>query len=335
MSLDPNVIAMLQTLFAGGGYQALPEYSATRGYLPFDSGTMGANINQLQDVAGLSGQGLAANPLVLAALGLANGSMFQMQDVVTDPGREDGRRMLENITMNTNPEAPTWEAALAEALLRGESPSQALLTVENWWTQKDENNADQQALTGISWDNIKDSVASTASAWHTELIKDYDPISEQQPGEGLKVLRDLGIPDPGTQFSGVDVNSQLAPAADKYAKLRDQASAADANVVMDTPVGSAGSSSAARHRQRAKRKGVVSDAPKITRIDPNSSAADRKNRLDSIAARDTAGLDLRRQSGRADLMLNKLQELGVDPSRLAAQRVLGQIQGLASGVYGY
>ena len=321
MALDPSVIAMLQTLFAGGGYQGLPEYSATRGYLPFDSGTMGANINQLQDVAGLSGQGLAANPLVLAALGMTQGDQFGMVQEEVSPAVNDGATMLLQV-INTTP-LDSWENIVATGLYEGLTPDQA--------------SAAAIEAVGISAEETEavDAVNKTASDWFNKLIQDRPAQMANKPGSGLQALRDLGIPDPGTQFRGVDVNSQLAPAADKYAKLRDKAAAADANVVMDTPVGSAGSSSAARHRQRANRKGAASGAPKITRIDPNASAADRKNRLDSIAARDTAGLDLRRQAGRADLMLNKLQELGVDPSRLAAQRILGQIQGLASGVYGY
>ena len=334
--MGADLQAILQYLMSGG-YQPMPEYSSSKGYMPFDSGTLGANINQLQDVAGLSGQGLAANPLVLAALGMTQGDMFGMQQSMTSEGNTDGRLMLENVVNGAyGTGVPTWEARLAQALLDGESPSQALKTVENWYKQRDENNADQQAVTGVSWENLVESASERAAGWFDTLMKDSDPVYEDKAGAGLQVLRDNGIPDPGTEWSDSELNPDFEPARQTFLDAQSRRKAADAKVgvkkqdvrvLRGDPMGR--TASAQGFGRGAAPEGDSSGMMSV--LPGGSSAADLKSRRDAIAATDQSRYDVIRKAAEAEAMRRRLASAGVTPTSFAAQQRLGALQQFAGG----
>lgn len=317
--MDPNVIAMLQALASSGQYSPLPEYSASRGFLPMDSGTMGANINQLQDVAGVSGQGLAVNPLVLAALGYMNGDMFQMGTEVVEPANKAGETLLLQVIQNTPQDS--WQNLVATGLYEGMTPE---LAVENALSMMPEGSMDLLE---------EDDALAKANEWFDKLMMDTPEVTQEKPGEGLAMLRKLGIPDPGTGLELTSLNSRLEPAVDAYTSAKDAAAKADDKVLMKPAAG--GGSSSSRHSQRVRqRTGETpqkSAASRIQYLDPNASAKDVKERRNSIAARDTASRNVLREGAFAQALQDRLVGLGVDPTQLAARQRLAQIQQLAGG----
>ena len=235
MMNDPKMAAILNMV--GNQYMPYPEYSSSQGgYLPVDSGTMGANLNQLQDVASLSGQGLAGNPLMLAALGLISGDQFGSTQVEVSPASTDGYDMLARIARGAEATGfQTPESVLAMNILQGMSPSQAVEETKKWWTDKDPDTgmsgADEwQSLYNTAPDvtTLEAELVPLAASYFDSYMRDKPAVYEEQPNAGLQALRDLGIPDPGTEWTpqdlvtGYDESQQAFIDADERASQRRQ-----------------------------------------------------------------------------------------------------------------
>lgn len=337
MALDPNVIAMLMAALGGGGYSSMPEYSTSKGWLPADSGTIGANLNQLQDIAGLEGQGLAGNPLVMAALGMATGDSYgsRQEKEVEQEAVTDGLDYLTQIVLNDQYMGiVTPEGLIAKNILDGMSPNAAFNSAKTSWN--DGANQEYKDTYGDLGTDFFDGAyqgLDLAAAYHEKLMSDKPEISTTKTvlGDNAQKLVDMGIPLPGTKWDLNELNPKRKEALDASLAAEDELKSARAGTEFKPYMKNATQSLNDRSlRQRENDKpntAAQNTQQKIVQV--KGTPDELKRRRDAIAGQATARKNTIEQNAKARALEKKLMEMGMDPTRMAALKRLGAIQGLA------
>lgn len=342
MALDPNVMAMLMAALGGGGYSSMPEYSTSKGWLPADSGTIGANLNQLQDIAGLEGQGLAGNPLVMAALGMATGDSYgsRQEKEVEQEGVTEGLDYLTQIVLNDQYTGiATPEGLIAKRILDGMSPTAAYNDAKTFWNDggKDEYKA-QYGDTGIDTFFNGEGTGTAkaldlAASYHEKLMSDKPEISTTKTvlGDNAQKLVDMGVPLPGTKWDLNELNPKRKEALDASLAAEDELKSARAGTESKPYMQNATQSlndRSLRQRENDKPNTAVQNAQqKIVRVE--GTPDELKRRRDAIAGQATSRKNTIEQNAKARALEKKLMEMGMDPTRMAALKRLGAIQGMA------
>ena len=171
------------------------EYSASKGFLPTDIGNYGQYTNIVQDWM---------DPTILNLILGASGLGQQAAPAAT------GRMSLEAIVDNTD--GNSWEAVLAQALIDGSSPSQAIEETINFF---EEFAPDKIPNDTEAW---RESIAGKAETWFQGLVDDSvntsSYASENDP---------LGLNSMGDVFQAEELNPFLADAVANSQSLRGEA----------------------------------------------------------------------------------------------------------------
>lgn len=199
-NIDPALMAFLQLMGGAGGYRGesgmgvgLPEWDAPRqSYMPMDIGNVAANTNLQQDYAQM-----AVNPLLQAAYGLYNPDAFvpEQKPTVT-PAVTAGADMLNTILATAVQDSPEFKLA-GYLLNQGDTPTTAVIKLKDEWDQ------------AVPFD--EESWTKLANDWFTTLLKDTPEqvTYEEVETPGSKLVKDLGLPDPYSQFALSDIDPTL------------------------------------------------------------------------------------------------------------------------------
>ena len=214
--IDPNLMAML-TGQGGNMFGLAPEYSASRGaFMPTDIGSLSTGYNVMQDQLQL-----LQNPLVLMMLGMTDGPQFGM--VPADDGVDDGRVFLENIISQYGAGGMSPEAHIAERILGGQTPKQAVDSLKKYGEEKvvfDDGEERKRSVAMFGDGNFDEGAwLEIANDYSNRLMSDRAPT--MKPGAGMQAALDMGI-DPSAEYSGVDLNPDLQSAADEYDRVRSE-----------------------------------------------------------------------------------------------------------------
>ena len=202
-----------QIAMATGGYQPMPEYSTSKGFLPMDIGTANSNRNML---AGMVGGG-DMMPFVVALLnGTYDESMF-----APDTSEQDAAyNKLNAIIDSSGPQSV--EGMLANEILNGASPSEAVGNLEFYMT-------DQGLLDDVTdLDKWRDNVSKVANGYFDDKIASDTAVPKETDGSRLAKL--MGLPaDLSAEFTPDLLNPELEAmrgrAADDASVLRESRAA--------------------------------------------------------------------------------------------------------------
>lgn len=167
------------------------EYSATKGYLPFDLGSMNTYTNIVDNWA---------TPEMTALLRASQGL-----DANDAPPANEGRLRLETIADTLG--ETSMEGMVAVQLLNGFAPSEAVANAEEYMTTEgglvfgdtSERNA---------W---RSNAMSLADGYFKDMIDGDVSVSQ-----GSEEDRLFGLPAVGTEFDLTELNPMVAPAAERF-----------------------------------------------------------------------------------------------------------------------
>lgn len=202
-----------QIAMATGGYQPMPEYSTSKGFLPMDIGTANSNRNMLSGMVG----GGDMLPFVLALLnGTYDESMF-----APDTSEQDAAyNKLNAIIDSSGPQSV--EGMLANEILNGASPSEAVGNLEFYMT----NEGLLDDVTDL--DKWRDNVSKVANGYFDDKIASDTAVPKETDGSRLAKL--MGLPaDLSAEFTPDLLNPELEAmrerAADDASVLRESRAA--------------------------------------------------------------------------------------------------------------
>lgn len=167
------------------------EYSATKGYLPFDLGSMNTYTNIVDNWA---------TPEMTALLRASQGL-----DANDAPPVNEGRLKLQTIADTLG--ETSMEGIIAVELMNGFAPSEAVANAEEYLTTEgglvfgdtSERNA---------W---RSSAQSLADGYFSDMIDGDVAVSQ-----GSEEDRLFGLPAVGTEFDLTELNPMMAPAAERF-----------------------------------------------------------------------------------------------------------------------
>jgi len=178
--------------------QAPQEYSSTKGWQPFDLGSMSTYTNVVDNWATPE-----MSALLRATMGLDSGDA---------PASNQGRLTLQAVADGLG--ETSMEGIIANQLLNGYSPSEAVANAEEYMTTK---GGLQFGDTGER-DAWRKAATDKADTWFSDMIA--GDVENSQPSETDAMF---GLPAVGTEFDLLDLNPMMRPASESFDVSRDEA----------------------------------------------------------------------------------------------------------------
>lgn len=317
-NIDPALMAFLQLMGGAGAYRGesgmgvgLPEWDAPRqSYMPMDIGNVAANTNLQQDYAQM-----AVNPLLQAAYGMYNPDVFvpEQKPTVT-PAVTAGADMLNMILATAVEDSPEYKLA-GYLLFEGDTPTTAVTKLQQEYGKQ------AVQFDGETWTKV-------ANDWFAALMQDTPEkvTYEEVETPGSKLVKDLGLPDPYSQFAPSDIDPTLL---DKQQKATEAEQSLQQLLTRRAGRQPSTATFDAKTNPRPTPMSPTEQAKVETKIkpgDPEWEGIRRefgKKKLASIMAQK----DLAHSAGRATTFADELDASGINPFTAQVNALLAAISG--------